>query len=341
MTRNVQGMFRSGWWVAVAAVMLTVATVILLVRPRPASRVGDGRTVASYGFSLDDCRVPRERIVAANMARDGIASIDHPAFLTVDELAQLDGSRRGKLLVPDDRVVGVVSGDDARAYPIRLLRWHEVVNDVVDGLPIAVTYHPLTDAVVVLNRLTPRGTVELGVSGLLYSSTQLLYDRRTDGPSSLWSPLLAQAIAGPRAGARLPIRPAVVTTWQTWRRRHPDTTVLAPVPAAESLYRRDPYQADLVSDVLRFPVDPLPPRQLGLGLKDRVVAVGEGDDTVVVAAGSEPRRITVAGREVEVRVTTTPALAEARVADTHEPVPLRFACWFAWYTTHPDAVPTR
>lgn len=335
-------MFRSGWWVAVAAVVLTLATAVLLIRPRPSNRIGDGRNVASYGFELSDCRVPRARIVAAGMARDGIVAIDHPEFLTAAEVERLDHEQRGKLLVPDDRVVGIVAADDVRAYPIRLLRWHEVVNDVVDGLPVAITYHPLSDAVVVLNRLAPRGVVELGVSGLLYSSTQLLYDRQPEGrESSLWSPLQARAISGPRAGERLTQRPAVVTTWKTWLRRHPETLVLAPVPAARSLYKRDPYQADLASNVLRFPVEPLPPKGIGLWLKDRVAVVGSGDDAVVVAAGDGPRRVTVAGREVEVRVTTTPPVAEAHTVDTRDPVPIRFACWFAWYATHPDAVPVR
>lgn len=336
---------RSGWWVAAAAVVVTLATLALLVRPHGVDRTAEAGSVAASGFVLGPSVVPAERVVATGMARDGLRPVDAPSWLTPDEVDRVNEEERGKLLVPDDRVVGVaLAGGEPRAYPIRILRWHEVAHDVVGEVPVAVTYHPLSDAVVVLDRRTPSGVLSLGVSGLLYSSTQLLYERGVPvAEASLWSPLRAEAVTGPRAGERLRVLPAALTTWSDWRSRHPGTLVMAPEPDTRQLYKRDPYRADLASDVLRFPVEPMPP-PTDLGLKDRVAAVEVGGEVVPLAAsrvagGTPPNpvwtAVEIGGRRVELRVGTTPAVAEALDADTGSTLPLRFACWFAWYATHP------
>lgn len=339
-------MVRSGWWVAAAAVVVTLATLALLVRPHPVERAAGAGSLADSGFVLAPSVVPTHRVVTTGMSRDGLRAVDAPSWLTADEVDRINQEERGKLLVPDDRVVGVVlEGGEPRAYPVRILRWHEVVHDVVGDLPIAVTYHPLSDAVVVLDRRTPSGVLSLGVSGLLYSSTQLLYERGVPvAEASLWSPLRAEALTGPRAGERLEVLPAALTTWNDWRSRHPGTLVMAPEPDARQLYKRDPYRADLASDVLRFPVEPLPPPS-DLGLKERIVAIGLGGGVVPLAvqpgAGEDPRDpgwtvLGIGGGPVELRVGSAPAIAEARDADTGSTLPLRFACWFAWHATHPD-----
>ncbi len=343
---------RSGWWVAAAALVVSVATLALLVRPHAVERRAAAGSLAASGFVPEPSVVPIHRVVATGMPRDGLRPVDEPSWLTPDEVDRINHEERGKLLVPDDRVVGVALPDGGpRAYPVRILRWHEVVHDLVGGVPIAVTYHPLSDAVVVLDRRTPTGVLSLGVSGLLYSSTQLLYERGVPvAQASLWSPLRAQALTGPRAGERLDVLPAALTTWSDWRSRHPSTRVMAPEPDARQLYKRDPYRADLASDVLRFPVEPMPPPS-DLGLKEPIVAIGLGEAVAPFAApaaagGTPPEPVwialEIAGRRLELRAGSTPAVAEARDADTGSTLPLRFACWFAWHATHPDGPhPTR
>ncbi len=156
------------------------------------------------------------------MNRDGVRALVAPAMIDAAEVDRFNREERGKMLVPDDRVIGVEISGDARAYPLRLMRWHEVVNDVVGGEPIAVTYSPLCDSVAVFSRELDGIEVELGVSGLLYNSNTLLYDRRSGPPATpLWTP--ARWSPGRRTGAGparlVPAR--ILTTWASWRARHP------------------------------------------------------------------------------------------------------------------------
>jgi len=273
------GFLRSGGWVIVAAVVVTTLAFAYhagqILRHRGSRAVGDGQHVESYGFPLDPCLVPRERIVASGMPRDGLSALVDPAAWT---RAQLDAAadRYRKLLVPGDRVIGIRLGGQARAYPLRLLVWHEVVNDTLAGVPIAVTYNPLCDSAVVFRRSVGGRTLTLGVSGLLYDSNLLMYDRQPeDGRSSLWSQLLFKAVAGPAAadGAALDVLPISVESWGDWRRANPSTTVLAPDPRLAQRYSSDPYTSYFGSDQLRFPVQPLP-SPARYPLKTPVVALG-------------------------------------------------------------------
>ena len=320
--------------------------VLAACRPSPDA----GSAAAGAGFDLSTCLVDRELIVASGMPRDGLHVLDQPPMLQATAVGELNREGRGKFLVPADRVVGVALGGAARAYPLRLLRWHEVVNDVVGGIPIAVTYNPLCDSVAVFDRRAGGDTLRFGVSGFLYNSNMLLYDRSPsdDRPPSLFSQLQARAVAGPAAarGIVLPVLPAALTTWETWRAAHPSTLILAPDERLKRLYRRDPYHSYFGSDLLRFPVEPLPPRGAGLRLKDRIVAVsvngveevfalphlaaaaGGGDGSVVTSVGAVRLRIDF---------QVDPGVASVRLLDQVPPhrLGVRHAFWFAWYASHP------
>ncbi|MFV2071679.1 MAG: DUF3179 domain-containing (seleno)protein [Thermoanaerobaculales bacterium] len=330
---------RSGWWVAAAAVVLTIAVAAVMLAPlledRPRNRI-------TASFDLSGLLVPRELVVAA-MARDGVRVLSEPATVDPAEVDRRNREERGKLLVPDDRIVGVALGGQARAYPLRLMRWHEVVNDVVGGEPIAVTYSPLCDSVVVFSRDVGGQVVDLGVSGLLYNSNTLLYDRNI-GPaaSALWTQLDGRAVAGPdpENQSPLPLRVASLTTWAAWRRRHPETRVLEPQPDLGRIYRRDPYHSYFGSDLLRFPVAPLPPAS-DLRLKDRVVVITTENGEKVFAlshlaeaAGADAGEVEVevAALELRLRFRLDPGVVEVEsLAETDRPTAVRYAFWFAWY----------
>jgi hypothetical protein len=337
--------------VAVAAVAASLAIVALGVRSpaTDAPTMGDGRNVASYGFDLSTCLVPREQIVSGGLPRDGLQALDEPTMLEPAEIVRRNADGRGKFLVAEDRVIGVAIGGDARAYPLRFLRWHEVVNDTVGGVPMVVTYNPLCDAVVVAERAIEGHELKFGVSGLLLNSNLLLYDR-TDDPSdsSLWSQLQARAVAGPAASERQRLRmlPAALSSWGDWRADHPDSLVLAPVDRLRSLYKRDPYHSYFGSDLLRFPVVPLPLAG-DLSLKDRVVVVTIGGTDTVFAL---PRLATAIGHvrgwwnaeasgvPIDIRFDAELGTATVFVVgETDAPPTMRHAFWFAWYATHPDA----
>ena len=343
---------RNGWWVAVAGVVVAVGLFVLALRtPSPRHGLGDGRTVASYGFDLSSSLVPASRIVPAGMPRDGLLALNEPAILSVAKVEVRNHEGRGKFLLGRDRVLGVEVAGDARAYPLRLLRWHEVVNDRVGGRDLLVSYNPLCDSAVVCDRTDGGEALAFGVSGLVYNSNMLLFDRRSDpGSSSLWSQLQGRAIAGPAAaaGATMALLPAAIATWDQWRGRHPDTRVLAPVDRMRTLYKRDPYHSYFGSDLLHFPVEPLPLAG-DLALKDRVLVISAGGRDTVVAlrhlaagagAGSGTWEGAAAGIPLRVQfdLDAGAALVEP-LADPGPGFATRQCFWFAWYAWHPEAPP--
>jgi hypothetical protein len=158
--------------------------------------------------------------------RDAIPSVDDPSFV-----ARYEGS-------PGDEVVAVAVGDTARAYPVRYLNYHEIVNDVVPtdegggaaangtgGRPLAVTWCPLCGSAVVYDRTVDGRVLEFGVSGKLADDDLVMYDRETE---SEWKQSLGEAIAGPLAGTELDVVPAGVVPYERFAETHPDGEVLAP-----------------------------------------------------------------------------------------------------------------
>ncbi len=339
--------FRSGGWVLLLAAALTVGAALWQLAPvlrSPRSRaVGDGRDVRSYRFDLSTCLVPPARIAASGLPKDGLPALTSPRVASASEAASAPAGR-GRYLVGGDRVVGVSIGEDARAYPLRVLAWHEVVNDVVGGVPVAVTYNPLSEGVAVLDRRVGDETLELGVSGLLYNSTLLAYDRRPGGKGeSLWSQLEARAVAGPAAGLRktLGVLPCSLARWDDWRAAHPATTVMAPEDASAEKYQREPYGSYFNSDRFVVPVNPLPPVGV-LPLKSRVVAVADGDRWRVIPLDLEtppsPPVASIRAGDGELRIDYSVRPASVLYSGpATAPAPVLYAFWFAWYATHPDS----
>jgi hypothetical protein len=252
---------RSGGWVlSLAAVGIAV---ILVQAFRPGvETIGDGRNVESYRFDLDSCLVPRDGIVTTGMPRDAVPALTDPEAYELEVLDGLKVRERKRVLVKTDQVIGVVAGGEARAYPLRVVRVHEVVNDTLGGTPIAVTCQPLCDGMAVFDRTVDGEALVFAMSGLVWNSCQLLYDRRAEvGGESLWSPLQARAVAGPAAvaGRTLARLPFHLATFAEWREAHPGTTVLAPDRRHAPLYKRNMYGNYLITKNLRFPVAPYPP----------------------------------------------------------------------------------
>jgi len=318
--------FRSGGWVLVLAAALTVAGTVWnlapLADPKRVHPRGDGRNAASYDFDLDATLVPKSAIVSGGMVADALPPLVAPKVVTLPELSGLETVGRGQYLVPSDKVIGVVLGGVARAYPLRVLVWHEVVNDTVGGVPIVVTYNPLSEGIAVFDRRAAPGVLTFGVSGLLYQSNLLMYDRQaTHREESLWSQLQARAIAGPAARERrtLALVPFALARWDAWQADRPETTVLAPVEGDGTKYGQDVYGSYFNSDRLRFPVEPLPPPG-GLAPKSRVFVTG--------APG--------AWRVTPLAVQKDESRFEVVGPSGTQPVAGYYAFWFAWYATHPS-----
>jgi hypothetical protein len=315
--------FASGGWVLLVAIVITVAGTAWNLAPLWDSRRerprGDGRNAASYGFDLATTLIPREAIVSSGLVVDALPAIVEPESIALRDLAAGEASGRGRYLVPSDKVIGVVIGGEARAYPLRVLVWHEVVNDVVGALPIAVTYNPLAGGIAVFDRRVAGETLTFGVSGLLYQSNLLMYDRRPGHHGeSLWSQLQARAVSGPAAaaGRALTVVPVALARWDEWSRAWPDSRVLAPLPDEMEKYGRDVYGSYVNSDELRFPVDPLPPAG-ARGLKTPIFVDLAVDPPAIVPLVMRPdeRKLELVGPS-----GTQPALG-------------MYAYWFAWYAT--------
>ncbi|MCO5169094.1 MAG: DUF3179 domain-containing protein [Planctomycetes bacterium] len=330
-----------GWALLVGLALAALAVALLLGRARSGS--------AADAVSLEPCLVPRDLLVKAT-SPEALPPLVDPALLGPEEAQRTRLPQHGKYLVPDDRVVGVVVGGEPCAYPVRVLQWHEVVTHTLGGTPLAVTYAALTDSARAFDRRVAGEVLDLAASGYVWSSNPLLFDRRprVDGarPSSLWSQLQGRAVAGPAAaaGQRLAPVPCVLTTWSSWRAAHPTTRVIGPDPSRADRYRKDPYHAYSGSEVLRFPVAPLPPAAADLPHKASVLVVGPPGRRAVypiawlvrAAGDAGVWRAAQDGVEVVFRPAADPLHAEVVLPPGHDDWEVVHAAWFAWYAQHPD-----
>lgn len=301
---------------------------------------GDGKHLASYGFTLTPLRVDAADLTPAGVPRDGLAALEFPARLDSAGLAALNAQGHSAFLLGGDRVIGVERAGQAVAYPLAILDWHEVVNDSLGGAPLLVTWNPLCGAACVYDP----GARRFGVSGIFYASNLLLYDRSAAGEESLWSQLTGRALAGPAAAAgdSLVRLPFALTRWDDWRARHPETRVIEPDPEGLARkYRRKPYTSYLGSDRLQYPVRHLPDTAApgALRLKEPVLSVWvEGARRlyplallVARADGQGAWQDSLGGHRLAFRVWPgDPPVATVRDA-AGAPLVSAEAFWFAWY----------
>ena len=211
---------------------VVVALAVLIALPAAANPDQWRREWPETDFSRHS--VAFEEILSGGPPKDGIPSIDDPAFVPVGEM--LD---KPDQLAPSEPVVGLTIAGDARAYPLRILTWHEIVNDEVGGVPVAVTYCPLCNSAIVFDRRLDGRVLEFGTTGKLRNSDLVMYDRTTE---SWWQQFLGEAIVGELTGRRLAIVPARLESWQRFSERHPDGRVLVPNNPRMRNYGRNPYR---------------------------------------------------------------------------------------------------
>jgi hypothetical protein len=160
---------------------------------------------------------------------DGIPAIDHPRFLRPAQVS---------FLAAREPVLALQIGADARAYPVQILIWHEIVNDTVGGVPVAVTYCPLCNSAIAYDRRVAGRVLSFGTSGALYNSNLLMYDRQTQ---SLWAQFTGQAIAGVLTGHQLRPYPMQTVSWGAWLAAHPNGWVLSRDTGYLRDYGANPY----------------------------------------------------------------------------------------------------
>jgi len=277
------------------------------------------------GFILDNALIPSDQIMSGGPGRDGIPSLDNPTFVNASSATSLS---------PKDRVLGIEINGVARAYPIRILNYHEIVNDIVGGEAIVITYCPLCGSGMAFKAEINGKDLEFGVSGLLYNSDVLLYDRQS---GSLWSQILRTAVTGSMKGTRLNAVPLSHTTWRDWQTRHPQTEVLSTDTGYRRNYRANPYPNYGRSGKLYFPVSEesrLYKRKsmiMGLEVDGQFKAYPFEE----LENGSTPFTDEFNGERFEVRYDHTNQTAQI-FTDGGDEVPTLIAFWFAWYAFHPE-----
>lgn len=203
-------------------------------------------------------RIRIEEIVWGGVKKDGIPALIRPKMVKAPAADYLD---------PQDLVFGVEINGDARAYPLRIMDWHEMLNDVIGGVPVSLAYCTLCRSGILFDTTVDGRIYTFGSSGLLYRSNKLMYDHQTE---SLWMTIPGEPVSGPLAysGIKLKKLPLVVTTWQDWRRTHPETSVLS----LETGYQRDYRPGAAYGDYYASPdpMFPVPHRDNRLRPKEEV-----------------------------------------------------------------------
>jgi len=197
---------------------------------------------AKSQFSTDFSKhsVPYSEILSGGPPKDGIPAIDDPQLVRIEEADEW--------LEPQEPVVLVQVGDDARAYPIQILMWHEIVNDTVGGVPVSVTFCPLCNTGVAFERTFEGQVLDFGTTGRLHFSNLVMYDRQTE---TWWQQATGEGIAGEFTGQQLTFVPASMISWADFKATYPDGTVLSQETGYSRNYGRNPYKG--YDDVNRSP----------------------------------------------------------------------------------------
>ncbi|MEM8535498.1 MAG: DUF3179 domain-containing protein [Chloroflexota bacterium] len=174
--------------------------------------------------------IPFSEVLSGGPPKDGIPPIDEPTFISISEADEW--------LEPMEPVVFVEIGDDARAYPIQILMWHEIVNDTVGDLPVMVTFCPLCNTAIAFERTVDGQVMDFGTTGRLRFSNLIMYDRQTE---TWWQQATGEAIVGEQTGAQLPFVPASIIAWSDFQEAHPDGQVLSRDTGIQRDYGRNPY----------------------------------------------------------------------------------------------------
>lgn len=276
-------------------------------------------------FDLSDLQVPREQLLRGGPPKDGIPSLTDPETVPASEAG---------FLRANDRIVAVEFNDEARAYPMRMLNWHEAVNDTVGGVPIVVVYCPLCDSVTVMDRRMNGDTLTFGISGLLYQSNVLMYDRTHN---ALWSQILMEAVSGPYAGRSLKHYGWEIASFGDWRERHPEGDVVTFDTGHRRDYDRNPYERYFESDRLFFPVK----RDDGrMARKARIIGVRHGDtvrayplESIVSAEGNTVED-KIAGERIVLKTDTE--TGRTAVIEAPDDALVIHTFWFTWAAVHPE-----
>jgi hypothetical protein len=243
--------------------------------------------------------------------KDGIPPVDSPRFRPVGEV---------DFVRPKEPVIELIVNGQARAYPLQILIWHEIVNDTVAGVPVAVTFCPLCNTTLVFDRRVEDDVLDFGTTGKLRHSDLVMYDRQTE---SWWQQFGGRGLVGEYAGTQLDRVPARIVAWRTFATQHPDALVLSRETGHDRPYGSNPYAG--YDDVDSPPIFAVPNEDdKRLPPKERVVFIERGDEAVAIPYSTLERRrvvrVVVGGERLVVRFRPGPvsALDREAIAESRE-----------------------
>ena len=214
--------------------------------------------------------VPPEAIRSGGPPPDGIPALDEPVFAPTGEI---------DFLADSEAVLALEINGDARAYPLQIMTWHELVNDTVGGVPVTISYCPLCNSSVAYDRNAAGRVLDFGTSGMLYQSSMVMYDRQTQ---SLWTHFDGLAVIGELIGTQLDFWPMAIVSWAAWRDAHPDGMVLTTETGYHRNYGRNPYVGYETSERLLTPAFQSTEIDERLPAKERVVGIRSAGGAVAV-----------------------------------------------------------
>lgn len=273
--------------------------------------------------------VPLNEIIGGGPAKDGIPPIDNPAFVGIEEASLfLTDSEPG--IVLDFKGV-------ARFYPFQILVWHEIVNDIIGGQRVLVTYCPLCLTGIVFDPVVQGERIEFGTSGKLWNSNLVMYDRKTE---SLWSQVLGEAIVGSETGTRLAIIPSDIMRYGNFKMLYPRGEVLSRKTGSVRPYGTDPYGDYYTTPGTFFPLtktdNRLPDKEFVLGIVVNGKAKAYSESAVKKAGEIEDA---FEGKTVVARFDSGSG-AVRLFEKTRDGKLARIETiggfWFSWASAHPD-----
>ena len=284
-----------------------------------------GIGLGAWDFSRHS--IPLGEILNGGPGKNGIPAIDHPRFVPAAKASQT-------FVEDSDRVIGLTVNGKTKAYPIKILNWHEIVNDSIGGQRVVVTFCPLCGTGMVFDANAAGRRLNFGVSGLLYKSDVLLYDRQTE---SLWSQIKQAAVTGQLTGTKLKLLSSTQTTWGVWKKRHPDTFVLSTQTGYTRDYDRDPYEDYYTSPAVMFSVGKINthyhPKERVIGIE--VNGLAKAYPFSELAKVKSPFKDKVGKKNVVVNFDAQSRTAIIKDVSGKE-LPSVVGFWFAWHAFHED-----
>lgn len=311
--------------IAVIAVAIVAANSGLFGK-RAQETTSQVRNLTSGGFDLDKekAAVDLSDLNQGCPFKDCIPSIDNPNFESASEA--------GQYLDDQDLVFGINYKGTVRAYPQRILNWHEIVNDTIGDKPVVISFCPLCGTAIAHERILKGQPVEFGVSGKLLNSNLVMYDRLTE---TLWQHATGEAIVGELVGERLTQFPLETTVWGKWKEAHPQTEVLSRNTGFGRNYDAYPYGDYESSGRVSFPVqnedDRLHPKAIGYGVEIGDQFKFYPEDKI----GSSPITDKFAGKTLEIKRDKSGAVVIID-KNTGENINFLRGMWFSWVAFNPE-----